>query len=64
MMPFSPKIVGNPTLPAIHGGMDRLVSGDDRNRRRQPLAQSGRTTEADRIEDQLFALGPRTGQLR
>jgi uncharacterized protein (TIGR00369 family) len=21
MMPFSPKIIGNPTLPAIHGGM-------------------------------------------
>ena len=61
VMPFSPKIIGNPILPAIHGGMTSaflettaIVSV---TRELGALA-----AQADRPDDQLLALGPRAGQ--
>ncbi len=64
VMPFSQKIVGNPILPAIHGGMTgafletTAIVGRDARTRRVGAA------EADRPDHQLFALGARARQLR
>ena len=63
-MPFSPKIIGNPILPAIHGGMTgaflettAIIGVDARTRR-------VRAAEADRPDHQLPALRPRARHLR
>ena len=64
VMPFSPKIIGNPMLPAIHGGMTgafletTAIVGVTRE-----LGVLG-TAQADRPDHQLPALRPRAGQLR
>ena len=63
VMPFSQKIIGNPILPAIHGGMTgafletTAIVGVTRE-------LGGVAAEADRSHDQLPALRPRAGQLR
>jgi hypothetical protein len=62
MMPFSPKLIGNPILPTIHGGLTGALPGNDSDRRHDPPARRRCAAQADRIDDQLFAARPRSGQ--
>jgi len=63
VMPFSPKIIGNPILPAIHGGMTGAFLRNDGDCECDARARRLGAAQADRPDDQLPALGPRAGQL-
>ena len=57
------KIIGNPILPAIHGGMTGAFLRNDGDCECDARARRLGAAQADRPDDQLPALGPRAGQL-
>ncbi len=60
-MPFSPKIIGNPILPAIHGGMTGAFLETTAILGVAARARHRRAAQADRTHRQLSALRPRAG---